>query len=129
MTRYLLDSSFVIDLLNEIDNGEVGCAVTWLQSRPRASLWISAVTLAEVLEGAHDSEWAAIYLGRFSWQGIHRRHAERAAVRQKRSPARFGENDAWQVAVADCMDATLVGHDRAFTVLGPRYIDHRRTLH
>ena len=57
MSRYLLDSSFVVDLLNEIAdrNGE-GPALAWLKRNRRAQLWISPVTLAEVLEGAEDEE-------------------------------------------------------------------------
>jgi hypothetical protein len=39
----------------------------------------------------------------------------------------LGENDAWQVAVAECMDAVIVGHDpKAFERLGTGYEDHRR---
>jgi hypothetical protein len=38
----------------------------------------------------------------------------------------MGENDAWQVAVADLMGAMIVGHDpKAFDRLGVRYDDHR----
>jgi hypothetical protein len=38
----------------------------------------------------------------------------------------MGENDAWQVAIADVIDAFIVGHDpRAFSRLGIRYEDHR----
>jgi hypothetical protein len=38
----------------------------------------------------------------------------------------MGENDAWQVAIADAMDATIVGHDpKAFDRRGVRYDDHR----
>ncbi|MBI4624872.1 MAG: hypothetical protein HY736_16855 [Verrucomicrobia bacterium] len=48
------------------------------------------------------------------------------SLRQSRAGQRLGENDAWQVAVAECMDADLVGHDRAFAALGARYDDHRR---
>jgi hypothetical protein len=40
----------------------------------------------------------------------------------------MGENDAWQAAVAECMDAVIVGHDRnAFRRLGARYDDHGRS--
>jgi hypothetical protein len=38
----------------------------------------------------------------------------------------MGENDAWQVAVAECLEATIVGHDpRAFGRLEDGYVDHR----
>ena len=126
MSRYLLDSSFVVDLLNEIAdrNGE-GPALTWLKRNRRAQLWISPVTLAEVLEGAQDEEAVKAYLGRYAWQGIHRIHAETAARRQRRCADRLGENDAWQAAVAHCMKARLLGHDDAFEPLGAGYEDYQ----
>jgi len=38
----------------------------------------------------------------------------------------LGENDAWQIATAECMHAVVVGHDRqAFGRLGASYEDHR----
>jgi predicted nucleic acid-binding protein len=89
--------------------------------------WITPVTLAEVLEGAEDPEAVKSYLGRYSWQSIHRVHAATVALRQIRSSRRMGENDAWQVAVADSMGATVVGHDpEAFQRAGITYEDHRR---
>jgi predicted nucleic acid-binding protein len=122
----LLDSSFLIDLLNEIADGSEGPAIGWLKRNPRARLWISPVTLAEVLEGAEDTELVKAYLARYAWQGIHRMHAESVAARQKRTARRMGENDAWQCAIAERMNAALVGHDAAFRLLGPRYEDFRR---
>ena len=38
---------------------------------PQAHLWISPVTLAEVLEGAEDPAVVNTYLSRYGWQGIH----------------------------------------------------------
>lgn len=126
MSRYLLDSSFVVDLLNEIaDRNAGGPALTWLKRNRRAQLWISPVTLVEVLEGAEDEEAVKAYLGRYAWQGIHRVQAETAARRQRRAADRLGENDAWQAAVAQCMKAKLLGHDDAFKRLGAVYEDHR----
>src|SRR5215471_15910593 len=120
--RYLLDSSFVIDLLNEIaDNDDAGVALKWLDRNRRAQLWISPVTLAEVLEGAEDPQAVKAYLDRYSWQGIHRIQAETAALRQRRAADRMGENDAWQAAVAECMKARVLGHDEAFKRLGAGY--------
>jgi hypothetical protein len=37
----LLDSSFLIDLLNEIAAGEAGLAHKWLRRNAAAELWIS----------------------------------------------------------------------------------------
>ena len=126
MKACLLDSSFLIDLLNEIADGREGPAFAWLKRNPRARLWISPVTVAEVLEGAEDVEMVKAYVARFAWQGIHRMHAESVAVRQRRSSRRMGENDAWQCAVAERMNAVLVAHDAAFRGLGARYEDYRR---
>lgn len=126
MTRYLLDSSFVIDLLNEIaDHDEEGAALKWLRANRRAELWISPVTLAEVLEGAEHVDAVKTYLGRYGWQGIHRIQAQTTALGQRRREARLGENDAWQAGVAECMKARILGHDEAFRHLGAGYEDYR----
>jgi predicted nucleic acid-binding protein len=123
----LLDSSFVIDLLNEIAGGKEGAALGWLRRNGPAALWISPITLAEVLEGAEDPDAVKDYLRRYSWQGIHRAHADLVAKLQRRAARRMGENDAWQAAIAEQMGAVLVGHDnKAFKRLGAGYEDHRR---
>jgi predicted nucleic acid-binding protein len=128
MKKYLLDSSFIIDLLNELaDDDDAGPALKWLRRNRRARLWISPVTLAEVLEGAEDAEAVKAYLARYSWQGIHRTQAEKAAANQRQSVKRMGDNDAWQAAVAECMKSAVLAHDAAFARLGASYEDYRRT--
>jgi predicted nucleic acid-binding protein len=127
MKKCLLDSSFIIDLLNEMAEGKIGPALTWLRRNTLALFWITPVTMAEVLEGAEDPDAVKAYLSRYSWQGIHRAHAAKVAGRQKRSAHRMGENDAWQAAIAEHVGAVLVGHDpAAFQRLGAEYEDHRR---
>jgi predicted nucleic acid-binding protein len=127
MKRYLLDSSFVIDLLNEVAANQRGPARVWAARNPGADLWVSPVTYAEVLEGADDVEAVKEALRAFRWQNIGRQHGERVALRQSRADQRMGENDAWQAAVAENMEAVLVGHDpKAFARLGERYDDHRK---
>ena len=127
MKRCLLDSSFVIDLLNEVAANQHGPARAWAERNRGAELWISPVTSAEVLEGASDASAVREAFRAFRWQTIGRQHAERAALRQSRAAQRMGENDAWQVAVAECMDAVIVGHDpRAFDRLGEGYENHRK---
>jgi predicted nucleic acid-binding protein len=127
VSRFLLDSSFVIDLLNEVAANQRGPARAWAARNPGAELWISPVTSAEVLEGASDAAAVREVLRAFRWQSIGHQHAERAALRQRRATQRMGDNDAWQVAVAECVDAVIVGHDpRAFDRLGEGYEDHRR---
>ena len=112
MKKCLLDSSFLIDLLNEMADGVEGPAFEWLKHNERAQLWISPVTVAEVLEGAADSRAVKAYLARYAWQGIHRVHAEGVALRQKRSSRRMGENDALQLVIAKRMNATIVGSSK-----------------
>ena len=124
--KALLDSSFVIDLLNELASKRPGPACEWLRRNPHAQLWVSAVTVAEVLEGAKDADAVGRFLSRFRWQGLHHEHAVRVALMQSRSSSRMGENDAWQAAVACSMKGKLVGHDpKAFNRLGEVYVDHR----
>ena len=126
MTRYLLDSSFVVDLLNEIaDHGHGGAALQWLRKNRRAELRMSPVTLAEVLEGAEDVDAVRAYLTRYGWQGIHRIQAETAARLQRGTKHGLGENDARQAAVAECMKARALGHDDAFKRLAAGYEDYR----
>jgi len=122
--KCLLDSSFLIDLLNEVADGQEGRALAWLRRNRKARLWISPVTVAEVLEGAQDPGAVKTHLGRYAWQGIHRAHAQAVARRQRRSSHRMGENDAWQSAIAERIDAVVVGHDAAFERLGSGYEDH-----
>lgn len=127
MKRCLLDSSFLVDLFNEYAEGTPGAAVRWLRRNPRAELWISPISYAEVMEGADTPGRVRERLLRFRWQPIGHAHAERAALWQRRARKRMGGNDAWQVAVADCMSAIVVGHDpKAFARLGAGYEDHRR---
>ena len=129
MKACLLNSSFVIDPLNEIAEGRDGPAFARLQRNTGARLWISAVTLAEVLEGANDAATVKLWLARFAWQGIHRMHAESVAARQRRSSRRMAENDAWQCAIAERMNAALVAHDAVLRALGSRYEDYREPWH
>ncbi len=125
--HYLLDSSFVIDFLNEMADGSPGHACRWMDKHRQGTFWISAVTYAEVLEGADDEDAVRSFLARCKWQGIHRIHAENVAALQRRSGQRMGENDAWQAAIVLHLKGKLVGHDpKAFERLGDAYVDHRK---
>jgi predicted nucleic acid-binding protein len=91
-------------------------------------LWLSVVTVAELLEAADDPVVAARALGRYRLQTIGWAAAQRCAHHQSRTSRRLGENDAWQVALALGGGLTLVGHDRAFAGRpGLDYLDHRQT--
>jgi len=85
MSRFLLDSSFVIDLLNEIAANQRGPARAWAARNPGAELWISPVTSAEVSEGASDTAAVREVFRAFRWQTIGHQQAERAALRDPKS--------------------------------------------
>jgi hypothetical protein len=80
---------------------------------------------AEVMEGAVIPALVRERLYRYRWQSIGHAQAERVATRQRRPQRRLGQNDAWQIATAECMRALVVGHDsRAFDRPGAGYEDH-----
>jgi predicted nucleic acid-binding protein len=65
------------------------------------------------------------FISRYVPQTIGFKHAKKCAELQRRARKagkRFGENDAWQLAFAECSGATIVARDRkAFGHLGRRY--------
>jgi predicted nucleic acid-binding protein len=124
----LLDSSFLIDLEHEVESGQAGPAINWLRrsrAYPDRALLVSCVTVAEFLEGFEDIERGLIFITRYVPQTIGFKHAKKCAQLQKRASnagKRYGENDAWQLAFAECAGATIVARDRkAFGHLGSRY--------
>ena len=128
MPPALLDSSFLIDLEREIDSGRAGPAMQWLRRNralPDRPLLVSSITVADFLEGFDDESQGLAFIARYIPQTIGFKHARKCAELQRRARKagkRFGENDAWQLAFAECAHATIVGRDRkAFSHLGNRY--------
>jgi predicted nucleic acid-binding protein len=124
----LLDSSFLIDLEHEVESGQAGPAINWLRrsrTYPDRALLVSCVTVAEFLEGFEDIERGLIFITRYIPQTIGFKHAKKCAQLQRRARKagkRYGENDAWQLAFAECTGATIVARDRkAFGHLCSRY--------
>ena len=124
----LLDSSFLIDLEREVESGQAGAAINWLRRNRTNSdraLLVSCVTVAEFLEGFEDIERGLNFITRYVPQTIGFKHAKKCAELQRRAGKagrRYGENDAWQLAFAECSGATIVARDRkAFGHLGSRY--------
>jgi predicted nucleic acid-binding protein len=124
----LLDASFLIDLEHELETGRAGPAMQWLRRQrglPDRPLLVSSVTVAEFLEGCNDPAQGLVFISRYVPQPLGFKQARKCAEIQRRARKagrRFGENDAWQLAVADCAGATIVARDRnAFSHLGARY--------
>jgi predicted nucleic acid-binding protein len=127
MKTALLDTSFLIDLDDEAESGVVGPATRTLATLREYRLFISPVTVAELLEGAEMPEEAAKELATYQKQTIGWQAAQRCALNQSRAPRRMGENDAWQAALAALSGHRLVGHDVAFEGRpGLDYLDHRK---
>lgn len=128
MAPALLDSSFLIDLEREIDSGRAGWAMQWLRRNralPDRPLLVSSLTVAEFLAGFDDEAHGLAFLARYIPQTVGFKHARKCAELQRRARKagkRLGENDAWQLAFAECAHASIVGCDRrAFSHLGNRY--------
>ncbi len=128
MDPVLLDASFLIDLEKEIEGGQPGPAMAWLRANrtlPDRPLIVSCVSVAEFLEGFDDERRGMSFILRFIPQLLGFKQAKRCAEvqrRARRQGRRFGENDAWQIAFADCTGAAIVARDRrAFVHLGRRY--------
>lgn len=128
MLPALLDASFLIELEREIETGRAGPAMAWLyhqRGQSDRALLVSSVSVAEFLEGFADERRGLAFITQYVPQTLGFKQARKCAALQRRarsSGTRFGENDAWQLAFAECAGATIVGRDRkAFTHLGKRY--------
>lgn len=116
MTDCLLDTSFLIDYFNEVAGDIMGPARRFRSALPaRTKLFVSVVSIAELLEGAADADEVEQALDDLaSTLGLHRQHARRAGLMQRRARAtgtRLGENDAWIAATAALAQLKLVGND------------------
>lgn len=117
---YLLDSSFLIGYFNEVADGTMGPARRFRAHLPaRSRLFVSIISLAELLEGADDPAAVERELVRLArCLGLSQQHARRVGLIQRRARdhgTRLGENDAWIAATASLAGLRLVGDDdRAF---------------
>lgn len=110
----LLDTSFLIDLEDEVARGREGVAMRLLAAHPRRPVAISIVAWGELAEGFTDATAFNAFASRFRVLQLSRAIAWRAAAMQSALPRRLGENDAWIAATALVYGATLVGRERAF---------------
>jgi len=113
---YLLDTSFLITYFNEVADRKAGPARRFWSSMPaRAKLYVSIVTMSELLEGAENpNEVERQLMGMAILLGLHRQHARRAGTMQRRARSdgnRMGENDAWIAATAAIGHLKIIGDD------------------
>lgn len=110
----LLDTSFLIELEDELVKRRSGAAIALLEAHPRSAIAISIITLGEFAEGFTDPRAFGEFVGRFRVVQLSRAIAWRAAMMQASLAKRLGENDAWIAATALSYGATVVGRERAF---------------
>jgi hypothetical protein len=118
VSNYLLDTSFLIGLLNETNRRELGPARRfWARMPSRGHVYVSIVSLAELLEGATDPAAAERAVGFLAKPlGLFHQHAGQAARLQRRARSlgtRMGENDAWIAATAILAQLKVIGDDDA----------------
>lgn len=128
MKAALLDTSFLVDLEDETVAGVAGPATRTLAKLKGCRLFITPVTVAEILEGAVDPITTARELSAYRAHSIGWPAARRWALNQAHAARRMGDNDAWQAALATIGHQKLVGHDRAFQGRPwLDYLDHRKS--
>lgn len=110
----LLDTSFLIELEDELVKRRPGAATTLLGVHRRSPVAISIITLGEFAEGFTDPKSFGEFIARFRVIQLSRVIAWRTAMMQGALGKRLGENDAWIAATALSYGATLVGRDQAF---------------
>lgn len=110
----LLDTSFLVELENELVERRAGLARALLASRPLEPVCVSVVALGEFAEGFEDNAAVEAFCSRFTIVPLSRAIAYRCADLQRRLPQRLGENDAWIAATALAYGAELLGRERAF---------------
>lgn len=110
----LLDTSFLIELEDELVKRRPAAATALLGVHRRSPVAISIITFGEFAEGFTDPQSFGEFIARLRVIQISRAIAWRAAMMQASLGRRLGENDSWIAATALTYGATLVGRERAF---------------
>jgi predicted nucleic acid-binding protein len=124
---FLLDSTFLIDLHDDLRRGD-GAAKQFMRKHRTQPMVITPVTATEYAVGIRHEREARRFLRRFRILPLGRDVALAAARVDRDQMARglrLGENDTWQVAVALYFDFTLISADSDFAkVTGLKRIDY-----
>src|ERR1700734_3551199 len=110
----LLDTSFLIELEDELLHRKMGPAHGVLAAHRRETAAISIITLGEFAEGFADPRALVAFVAPFRVVSLSRAIAWRTAALQGSLSRRLGENDAWIAATALSYEATLIGREKAF---------------
>ena len=111
----LVDTTFLIDLLEEKEDGVFGPAHRWL-SRGRP-IWTTVISAGEVAVGMIDSGAARTFLANWRIVRLHPEIAYEAAAIEREllgTGGRLGENDNWIAGFARYYGEPVVSNDVAF---------------
>lgn len=110
----LLDTSFLVELEDELVGRCPGAATSVLAAHRRQAVAVSIITVGEFAEGFVDPQAFGEFIARFRVVQLSRAIAWRTAMMQSSLSRRLGENDAWIAATALAYGATLVARESAF---------------
>ena len=113
----LLDSTFLIDLENEVRTGRDGRAVQFLARHGSARMSVSPVCAGEFYAGCNDFPDAKRFLARFGSVAFNDAVAVTAGLmeREQRLIGKpLGENDNWIAATARMLKREIVSRDKGF---------------
>lgn len=110
----LLDTSFLVQFQEELEQRRAGPARKFLADHRAEAFCLSIVSVGEFAEG-FESPWEAEhFLRKFKKESLTAGIALLYGSLQASLPQRLGENDAWIAATAIYNGRKLVGRDAAF---------------
>ena len=113
----LLDSSYLIDLEEEITERKFGPAIAFAHAHRRSAPHISIITLGELAAGASDESDTRRFLARYRVITLKPEIAYLAGRLERALSAkgqRLGENDNWIAATALYYGEPIVTNDNDF---------------
>jgi predicted nucleic acid-binding protein len=113
----LLDTTFLIDLLEELAVGKGGPARTFFAAHRTSPFYVSLISLGELAAGEDEPELAREFMARFPTLRLHVGAAMEAAAIDRHLQdrgGRLGENDTWLAGIARYNRQPIVSRDLAF---------------